>query len=553
MTSLFALAGGLLYHPNNYDFLTYRFPRILHWWWEGGWHWIVTGNDRLNYSGTGFEWMVMPLFQFTRSDRLFFLLNWIPYLLMPGLVYSVFKRLGLGRKTAWVWMWLLPSGYCYAMQAGSAGNDSYAVVYVLAALHFGFMARDLWSAGPGPGVFLPAALSVLSAALLTGAKASNLPLLLPCLLPLLPLWKEPFRQPLRWVSLGVVAAGVSFLPLAVLNHLHVGDWSGDPDNNGKMKLDNPAAGVAGNVLQLAVGSLQPPLLPLPAWWNGPVNRLADSLGVGQLKTDFPRLSLNMGELPNEEGAGLGLGLTLFLGLSGATAMATRLRLWRRFGKAEQPGTSKGLLDWLVIGVCLTGFLAAAVYAAKMGSECTARLLAPYYPLLIAAVLRLSGPVPDCRWISWCGVGVAATAWIPLALTPSRPLVPVEVIVRECLGNRAEGKTWERVKQVYEVYSRRWDALAPVREALPSGVRVVGFAGSGDDSEVSLWRPFGRRQVRFHSDGMDGLDWVVLKRKPDASEASPPVGSGRYRLRSSVPVVSKIREGSCWWDIWERLP
>jgi hypothetical protein len=67
------ILGGALYAPRNYDALTYRIPRILHWWTASSWHWIQTPNDRMNLSGTGFEWMMMPLFAASHSDRLFFL------------------------------------------------------------------------------------------------------------------------------------------------------------------------------------------------------------------------------------------------------------------------------------------------------------------------------------------------------------------------------------------------------------------------------------------------------------------------------------------------
>ena len=42
LTALLAALGGALYAPNNYDALTYRFPRVLHWWAASGWHWIAT-------------------------------------------------------------------------------------------------------------------------------------------------------------------------------------------------------------------------------------------------------------------------------------------------------------------------------------------------------------------------------------------------------------------------------------------------------------------------------------------------------------------------------
>src|SRR5206468_2092857 len=45
-----ALVGGALYPPNNYDALTYRVPRVLHWLAAGHWLWIPTPNMRMNYS-----------------------------------------------------------------------------------------------------------------------------------------------------------------------------------------------------------------------------------------------------------------------------------------------------------------------------------------------------------------------------------------------------------------------------------------------------------------------------------------------------------------------
>src|ERR1051325_3316437 len=107
-------------------------------------------------------------------------------------------------------MWIVPSRYSFLLQAGSAGNDTFPTVYALAAVDFGCRAwksrslNDLWLSG-------------LAAALLVGAKASNLPLLLPwglLILPLLPLLKN---RPLATAAVMLVAALVSFLPTAVLN------------------------------------------------------------------------------------------------------------------------------------------------------------------------------------------------------------------------------------------------------------------------------------------------------------------------------------------------
>src|SRR5258705_12461599 len=117
-------------------------------------------NDR----ACGIEWLSAPLLLFTKSDRGLFLLNFIPFLLLPGVVFSLFRRLGVRPKVAWQWMWLLPTGYTFLLQAGSTGNDTFPTIYALAAIDFACRAivsrrsSDFWH-------------SILSVALLTGAKA----------------------------------------------------------------------------------------------------------------------------------------------------------------------------------------------------------------------------------------------------------------------------------------------------------------------------------------------------------------------------------------------
>jgi hypothetical protein len=60
LAALGELLGGALYHPNNYDGLTYRLPRILMWWAHSGWYWIDTPSPRMNFSGVNFEWLMLP-------------------------------------------------------------------------------------------------------------------------------------------------------------------------------------------------------------------------------------------------------------------------------------------------------------------------------------------------------------------------------------------------------------------------------------------------------------------------------------------------------------
>ncbi len=174
-----AILGGSLHAPNNYDALSYRVPRILHWLAAEHWHWVHTVFNRLNTRAVSFEWLAAPLLVFTKTDRLLFLINVISFLLLPGLFFSILIRLGVRARVAWYWMWLLPTGYSYLLQAGSLGNDLSGALFGLAALDLALRARtsksyaDIW-------------LSLLAAALLTGSKLSNLPLLLPWLIAILP-------------------------------------------------------------------------------------------------------------------------------------------------------------------------------------------------------------------------------------------------------------------------------------------------------------------------------------------------------------------------------
>ena len=114
--------GAALYPPTTHEGLTCRVPRVLHWLAEGHWHWITTPNARLNDRPCGLEWLAAPLLLFTRSDRGLFLINFIPLLLLPGLIFSVFTRLGVRPRVAWHWMWLLADGLQLPPPVGQPGQ-----------------------------------------------------------------------------------------------------------------------------------------------------------------------------------------------------------------------------------------------------------------------------------------------------------------------------------------------------------------------------------------------------------------------------------------------
>jgi len=476
MLASLVFIGGLIYHPSNYDYLTYRFPRVLHWCWDQKWNWIQSINVRMNYSAIGIEWLMTPLFVFFKTDRLFFLINFISFLLLPGLVFSVFSNLGISKRVSWWWMWVLPCGYCYLLQAGSAGNDSFTSVYLLASLHYAFKAKESF-------VGKNLALSCLSIALLTGAKVSNIPLALPWLATIF--FNRKFllevKSPFLLVGTLLVAAIVSFLPVALLNIHYSGDYTGDPANKAKFRLSDPVSGIAGNSLQITVDNLAPPVWPKPIPWG----EILPAKLKARIVRGFPRFNITTGEIPMEEITGVGLGVTTGVGIMagfGLWALLARKNI--RIRRSRQA-------LWITAGAGV----ALMVYMSKMGGEAASRLVIPYYPLLIAGVsvlVSLDGCVMKRSLFRVVG-SVAMLSALPVVIfNPARPLFPVDLTARYLA--RVAPSSSVRFNQVYEVYSSRFDALRDLRTYLPRNEDVVGFLQTGDDPETSLWRPFGSRQV-----------------------------------------------------------
>jgi hypothetical protein len=478
LLAVLALVGGMVYSPNNYDYLTYRFPRVLYWSWDHAWSWVPTVNQRINYSATGFEWLMVPLFIVFKTDRLFFLINFISYLLLPGVIFSIFRHLGISHRISWWWMWILPCGYCYILEAASTGNDTFAALYFLASLHYLFQTKAASSAKN-------LTLSCLAIALMTGAKASNLPLILPWLTVLFFQRGYLFEKsrPAMLAMVLIVAAAVSFLPMALLNVHFTGDYAGDPTNSGKMKVSNPVSALLGNSLQMAKDNLSPPLLPRPINWEP---KLPFHLKARLLR-DFPRLDLHWGELQIEEEAGLGLGIVLFASLFIVEGIRARV---------ADPSLIS-IRNRQALWVVGAGAIAWLAYMSKMGSEATSRLIAAYYPLLIAGILvmvSLDGRMVRRRAFKWGGL-LAMLSAIPLViLCPARPLFPVQAVSNLMAKSHVPVGIIARYNLVYGVYAARSDALKELIASIPPRERVMGLLQTGNDAEVSLWRPFGARKV-----------------------------------------------------------
>jgi hypothetical protein len=536
--------GGALYPPTTHTAMTYRTPRVLHWLAEGRWHWIHTPNYRMNNRCCGLEWLTAPVLLFAKTDRCLFLINFISFLLLPGLTFSVLRRLGVRPRVAWHWMWLLPTGYNFLLQAGSIGNDTFPTIYALAAVDFGLRAwesrrlSDLW-------------LSILSAALLTGTKATNLPLLLPwgiLVLPLLP-WllcrpafggartflsaaaskrrgagdtllgaagahrcaQECPRARLRTyaaaLALVLVAATVSFLPTAALNVHYCGEWSGLSLEKRGMDMKSPIVGLWGNGL-LLLKNFVPPIFPPAAWWNHSAQSIVPHVITTRMDASFEGGYLELGELPIEDTAGIGFGFSWLLLISVLAAWRWRVRSapaanWR--GNQAMPHW----LRWLVL-VAPWGSLLA--YGMKSGIVDAGRLISAYYPLLLPLLLVGGGQAVIVRRRWWRAMvwGVVLLAVPVLVLTPGRPLWPARTVLSKLLARKPGHRLLTRALAVYSVYDVRSDPLASVRALLPEGLPLVGYMGTADDIDISLWRPFGSRRVE-HILLSDSLEQIRKRR------------------------------------------
>jgi len=472
--------GGLIYHPSNYDYLAYRFPRLLHWVWEQRWHWIYTSNSRMNLMGPDFEWLMAPIFIFFKTDRLFFLINIISFLILPGLVYSVLCQVGISKRMSWWWMWVLPCGYCYVLQAASLSNDLLAAVYTLSAFHF-ILKTNKQEASSSTNFLY----SCLSIALATGSKASNIPLALPWLIAVFIQRSSVMKiKPIVLAGILLVSGGVSALPTLLLNISYTGAYSGDPNHETQLELSDPIGGLVGNSILLAIDNLRPPIWPAQV----PLNVVLPQSVIDYLMHAYPRISYKkfaVDEIQMEESGGIGVGImACFFLMMG-------LRWWAGVGHTNLVVKPKTKFLPILIGA----WIAVLVLMAKLGNEGMARMLTPYYPLLIAGVLigaSLDGTVIRfliCRLFAGFAIFIALLLVI---ISPARPLYPTAwaaYVLEKISPSRVA-----RFERVYDVYHSRYDAMKDLRILLPDTEKSVGYIQTGDNPEASLWRPYGSRQI-----------------------------------------------------------
>jgi hypothetical protein len=434
--------------------------------------------------------------------------------------------MGVGPRVAWHWMWLLPTGYIFLLQAGSIGNDTFPTIYALAAVDFAFRARE--SRRPSDLAY-----SLLAAALLTGAKASNIPLLLPwailaflffadvhasrithhrssssfslfnlCSSSLRGLLRVMREHPFASVFLVLVSGVVSFLPTAILNQHYCHDWSGLTLERSGMNMKSPLAGIWGNTLILLFNNFLPTFFPFARWWNAHALSLLPHFIAAPLIANFEEGFHIVGEMPTEDYSGMGFGVSL-LALASFIAACCSKKLSSVAGTDLLNQTeTRASLPWqphsrLLKRILLVApWLSLCGYCIKSGMVTGARLIAPYYPLLFPLLLASpnQSAVVRKRWWKLLVALVILLALTSLVVAPARPLWPARTILSRAAERHPNNSTLSRALAVYTVYSQRSDPLANVRALLPSDARVTGFIGTEDDIEISLWRPFFSRRV-----------------------------------------------------------
>ncbi len=505
LLAILALVGGVLYVPTDGDSNAYRIPRVLHWLGQGQWHWIRTLDFRMNNAACGFEWLSAPLILFTRTDRFLFLINWLSFLMLPGLIFSVFTRLQVRPRVAWWWAWLIAAGgCCFALEADTTQNDAFAAIYALAAVDLALRARennclkDFW-------------LSMLAAALLTNAKQTDIPLALLWLIAAWPGLRLPLQRPWPTILVSSVCLLVSVLPVTIFNIQHEGTWTGIPAHQvlfGSLQLDSPFWGVLGNAFSVTAQNLKPPLFPWSDSWNLMMQHFLQTPLGAHFKSfeSFGKMNFYV----SSQTAGIGVGICVLVLFS---------MWWVR--RRKKPDSSLAKIKtapslWLLRTMPWALLL---LFMAKVGAFENARQLAPYYAFFFPSLLISAGHMELVRRIWWQSLAylVMLISVGLLIVAPFRPLLPAQTILGQLHDKRPDSKF---ATEFLFIYSFRTDVEKNrnyLHMQLPSETNIIGVAGTVSSfGETGLWLPLGHRRVeevlpddtteQLHS---LGIDWVFV--------------------------------------------
>lgn len=476
------LASGLLFEPDHNDGLSFRLPRMLHWMSAQGWHWIDTCDPRLNIRGAGFEWSALPLLLFTGSNRSLFLVNFAAYLCLPGLIYGTYRRLGVARRVAWNWMWILPSAYGMVLGASNVGNDLLLVVYALAALCFALRGVERKN-------FNDLALSILSASLLTSTKQTALPLLLPWLVALAPGWPILWSEKRKSLAVGLFAIGISVAFISWSNWRHLGDWSGLVTDVAIKTHTNPFLNLSGNTVLLVLQNLVPPLFP----WRDDWLQLAhqwQQTPLGQLYTNnFETSYLWLPIRMSATFAAFGPGI------AGLFLIAWLYQIWKRLPNRQRTPHQRAIMAAVIVA-CLVLLLKTSMWQISRHFLSYAFCLIPFFLTGTAQYTLVRQ-----KW--WCWFVALQFAHVLAALILIAPRSPIAA--------------WGIAPEFYlsqAVQTPKSDAW--VRRYLPASEPVIGVIRTDIDTETWLWQPPGTRRIidcRARTDAADydrkGIHLIVV--------------------------------------------
>jgi len=201
-----------------------------------------------------------------------------------------------------------------------------------------------------------------------------------------------------------------------------------------------------------------------------------------------------------------------------------------------------------------------VYCIKSGLVTAARLISPYYALLLPLLLLPAGHAVIVRQRWWRALmwGVIALAVAVVVVLPGRQLWPAQTILSKMQAAHPEQPMVRRAARVYSVYAGRSDPLADVRRLLPADLKVVGFMGTPDDIDISFWRPYGTRQVKhfFVKDSSEqirqrGIRYAVvsgLHLKETGTTLEAWLAKSGAELVATANVTVKVADGPQPWHI-----
>ena len=498
------LAGSVLYEPNNFDGLNYREPKVLYWLGAHRWQWVNTPYAVVNYTLPDYEWLTVPLFLATGGFHASVIINWIAFLFLPSLVFCLLRMFGSSARLAYDWMWMMPSGYPIALQAGEIGNDLPGLTAILAALYF----ANRFVATANPACLLDA---LLAAGFCSGVKLSNLglPVFVAIILLKAPGMLRANRRTL--VPATVLATVVSALIPLALNLVHSGTILGTTTTWDR--IANPAAGCLANVLMTLLAALAPPVFPWGHHLGSMFEHVLGNSIASWLHANYVKFTLDVNELAQEEAGGLGLGITVALLLTVALALGNR-----RARKA--PPSVPGLLPWQQLAWWLWLGLALLILSATLGTgPAFPRNLLPWFPMVLLPVVGAFGweRIARCRIWRVCAPLVSLSVLPAIFLTPSRPLVPPQMIIRLARSAGTSDASLARIEAVYAVYTTRADPFADLTRELPAGEPTLGLVTDGAEPTASWWKPYGSHRCAYllseaQTDAArnEGVRYVVLQ-------------------------------------------